>query len=487
MLEPLVRIAPTRAPGQRVGGATRIVPALCRSVEVLETGVRCRLGDARSSAGNEITSADVEWTLRYVLAANGPGKLVLGLAGVDIDRPLTVEDAKTFTINARSSTSVLAPAMALLAFSPLDSVEAVAHATEADPFAREWLASHSAGFGPYRVDELDPGRQVTLSVNPGYRGSSAFPPPSIPRIVHRAVPEARTRAGLLDSGQAQLVRAAEPDLVRALARSTEVIVERLPYNAQIALFLDTTSPPFDEPAVRRAIACAVDKGAFVRAVSYGQYRVANGITSPEKLPAQAEEGAEPCPRRDLERARRLLARAGGWRGTVPLVYAEPDSGPNAAAGARVLAADLAEAGITVEPTAAPEPERLFVDALRGELPLVLLAWGANVPDAGYALSAWFGGASPLNVSRFASPAADAALAEALRLPLDDPARNDLLRRVQRTVVASAAVVPRATLANQVVVHRTLCGVRPDPVDVVRWQLLSYCRSAQPARAGPDRR
>lgn len=474
VLEPLVRLVPRARRGGGDAAAPRLAPGLCRSVELLPAGVRCRLGDARSAAGNEVTSADVEWTLGYTLAAKGPGALALGLAGVDLARPVTVEDPKTFTINAASPTSALAPALALVWFSPLDSVEVRRHATEADPFAREWLASHSAGFGPYRVDAFDPGRQVDLSASPGYRGTRGFPPAAIPRVVHRAVPDAETRAGLLAAGQAQLARAAEPDVVRALDGSPTVTVERLPFNAQIVLFLDTATPPFDDPSVRRAIACAVDKGAFVRAVSYGQYAVANGITSVAKLPSQAEEGAEPCPRRDLERARRLLARAGGWDGVVPLAYTEPDSGPNAAAGARVIARDLAEAGIVVEATPADDPARFFGDALQGELPLFLLAWGSNVPDAGASLSAWFRGTSPLNLSRFASPAADAALAAALALPLGAPGRDELLRRFQRIYVSSAAAVPLATLSNQVVAHRSLCGVRADPVDVVRWQLLSYC-------------
>jgi ABC-type transport system substrate-binding protein len=262
--------------------------------------------------------------------------------------------------------------------------------------------------------------------------------------------------------------------VTALADAPEVTVARLPYDALVLLGLDTRSEAFDDVVVRTAVACALDRAQIARDVFGGVLEPAHAIVAPAKLPTQSEEGYDPCPARDLARARELRESSGRERVEAELLYAPGASGPLADLVAEAIRAAAAEASIELTPVVEQDAVQLLDRVRSRTAPAFLLAVGANLPDAAFQLASWFDTTSPFHVLGDVDPEASAALASARRKQLDDPTRDDDLRRFQRLVMESVAVVPVAYLVNVYAIHRSVCGFRSAPGDFVFWQYLSFC-------------
>ena len=78
---------------------------------------------------------------------------------------------------------------------PFDSTEAKKRATTADPWAKEWLKTNSAGFGHKQVEKHTAGEELILVRNPNYE-----PKPQIARVIIKIVPDSATRLALLKRG-----------------------------------------------------------------------------------------------------------------------------------------------------------------------------------------------------------------------------------------------------------------------------------------------
>jgi peptide/nickel transport system substrate-binding protein len=94
------------------------------------------------------------------------------------------------------------------------------------------------------------------------------------------------------------------------------------------LVLNTTRPPFDKPAVRRAVRLAVDRQALVDTVFLGY-----GVTGNDLFGAGGTYFAKDVqpPGRNLDEARKLLESAGAAGAEVVVRSAEAEDGDNASA------------------------------------------------------------------------------------------------------------------------------------------------------------
>ena len=79
-----------------------------------------------------------------------------------------------------------------------DSKLAKSHATSSDPWAKRWLKNHDAGFGPFKLADLSPGRHVVWVAHKEH----PFPP-KLDQITFRQVPESSSRLAMLMTGEAQ--------------------------------------------------------------------------------------------------------------------------------------------------------------------------------------------------------------------------------------------------------------------------------------------
>lgn len=164
--------------------------------------------------------------------------------------------------------------------------------------------------GPFRLVEYVENEHLVVERNDDYWGE----PAGLDRITFRFIPDDSTRALALQAGDVDLIQNVERALVPSLeAPGVEVV--RAPVGQVLVVYMALRAaegeeePVTSEPAVRQAIAHAINKDAFVEGVLGGEGEVVSTINPPEVLGEYADlvDRVE----HDPDEAARVLEEA-GW-------------------------------------------------------------------------------------------------------------------------------------------------------------------------------
>jgi peptide/nickel transport system substrate-binding protein len=198
------------------------------------------------------------------------------------------------------------------------------------------------GTGPFRIVSVDPQRRMVLERNEKYWRDG----PWLDRL------EVVNREGQMEAAingfrakQFDAVLNIDPRLVRQLEKEpdTEIVGATSGDHAVIVLPKHPGSP-FNDRRIRQALALAIDREAIVRVV-YGKN--AGWVGNDTHLVAADPNFAARPVRRDVARARKLLAEAGHPNGiTLPTLYYAPQW-PEMARYFQVMQQTVKEAGITL--------------------------------------------------------------------------------------------------------------------------------------------
>ena len=146
-----------------------------------------------------------------------------------------------------------------------DSVEAKKHATAKDPWASSWIATHSAGFGPWKVDSFDQGNQITMTENPGYTGKRG----NISKVIIKQVAGGADQSQLLQSGSVNYAAALTYPQFKALSTNPKVAVNPCASLSRDVLILNFHDPILAKPDVRKAISLAIDRDELIKGAYSG--------------------------------------------------------------------------------------------------------------------------------------------------------------------------------------------------------------------------
>ena len=311
------------------------------------------------------------------------------------------------------------------------------------------LAQAPVGTGPYRVVDGSEG-SIVLERFADYQGDL----PSIERIefvtgLDAAEALVAARQGDIDVIP-ELIRSHYPDQVETPAIASEFAALRLAPPVMRYLAVNTSRPPFDDPALRRAVSLAIDRSELVSRVYGG---LARPIASPV-WPGGPGHGVEvDAPERDVRRARALVlaARTNDAPVTIELLVQRPvKDDPELA----LVAGWLEEAGFAVTTrvgTAAVLDNRLG----KGDFDMVLVKWSGRAADDPCRLVTEGGDA---NHGRFASDEAAALCAE-----LADTWRYDerptLVTRLGQIMASELPVIPLTAPDPYGLVHRRVKNVQ----------------------------
>ena len=177
-----------------------------------------------------------------------------------------------------------------------------------------------------------------------------------PKVVHfdrvewNVIPDGATAAAALQRGEADWWEQPLFDLLPSLRQRNDLRIQTLETTGNIGLLrFNTLHPPFDNPAIRRALLPALDQSAFMQAVAGDQteyWRDRVGFFAPDTPMANDRGMAALTGPRSAETAHRRLAAA-GYKGE-PVVLLSPGDYPRIAALALVAADMLTRAGMTVD-------------------------------------------------------------------------------------------------------------------------------------------
>jgi peptide/nickel transport system substrate-binding protein len=181
----------------------------------------------------------------------------------------------------------------------------------AEKLGADGLKTHPVGTGPFRFKDYSPGEKVDLVANDTYfRGR-----PQLDAIEYRYMADLSSRELALRSGQLDLIYGqADDNWIDQMSSAPNVKVDVFGVGEVSSIYFNLTKPPFDNLAVRQAVASALNRDEFL--ALYGK-RAARKVYSPvpeafmagglsqEELAGQSLDYPY-----DPGRASRLLADAG---------------------------------------------------------------------------------------------------------------------------------------------------------------------------------
>ena len=435
---------------------SELVPDLAESWEVSDGGrvFTFKLRDGvKFHSGNPLTAADVKWSWDRAMGLKGnPSFLFEGVVSIEAPDDLTVvvtKDAPDPAFLAKSTFGV---------FSVLDSKTVTEHGGATGPDAdttdkaEEWLNQNSAGTGPFVLKSWVAETEVVVDKFADYWRGPAF----FDRVIYRNIPDTATQKLTLEAGGIDLAVELSSDQIASLKQNPEIKVVEGQGTDMFFLLCnanpDLTDGIMSDNLVRNAIRYALDYEGL-RALAGG-----SAITPATIVPFGflGAWGPDKAYKRDLEKAKALLAEAGYPDGfDIDMEYPTKftRAGIDFDIFAEKVQADLAEVGINV--TLKP-----------GELMTVL----ANYRDGAEGFSFWMWGADYYDVSdyleflpegivglraQWTDERADQTikdLRDAAKIEMDNAVRVELWDEIQAYLQTDSPFVPLIQ-PGAVVAHR----------------------------------
>jgi peptide/nickel transport system substrate-binding protein len=198
-----------------------------------------------------------------------------------------------------------------------------------------------AGTGPFEFVEWVKDSHLIIKRNDAYWNRQGGP--YLDRVRYRPIPDDVVKLQSLQSGEIDAMDYVQPRDVAAVKADKNLVVVDVPSLADFAYQLNLTRPPFNNKALRQAVAYALDLEQIVKGVWLNVGVPANGPIPPTSW--AYDKSIAPI-KRDLARAKAKLAEGGQADGftftmttnNIPINVQE----------AEVMQAQLAEAGITAK-------------------------------------------------------------------------------------------------------------------------------------------
>lgn len=288
-------------------------PAIAESINLADnTTVEVTLREGLTfHDGEALTAEDVKFSLNYVNEETA-GELAnitdpIGSIDVSNDRELVVNlDSPYAPISTRTFTTVPIIPQHIWKDIP-GSVDVEA--------AVDWPNPEPVGSGPLQVDEWRRGEQLVMSAFEDH-----YNPPAIPNFVRIPGSDKRSLTRAVEQGELDMMSVAISPTVANQLNSADGVETFSEQMFSTHMFIPNhRRPPFDDPAVRRALAHAVPKQDIVETVMGGA-----GTAPDAPIPPSLSAWYEPHPYEfDMEKARQTLEDAGyQWNSQGQIMYPE---------------------------------------------------------------------------------------------------------------------------------------------------------------------
>src|SRR4051794_38785810 len=280
-------------------------PELAEDMNVGDMSATFKLKkNAKFHDGTAVTAKDVKWSLDRAVSVGGFPTFQMSAGSLTKAEQFVVVDDNTVRVDFAKKDRLTIPDLAVIVPCIMNSGLVQKNATPQDPWGLEYTKQNIAGSGAYRVTNWTAGTEVVMERNDKWVGG---PAPKVRRIVWRIVPSAGNRRALLERGDADIsYDLPNKDFVE-LKDSGKLSIISTPYSNGIQYIgMNVKNPPFDNPKVREAVACALPYQKIMDAVLFGLAKPMFGGNG-------ATEVAWPQPHKyntDIAKAKALLTEAG---------------------------------------------------------------------------------------------------------------------------------------------------------------------------------
>jgi peptide/nickel transport system substrate-binding protein len=451
-----------------------ILPSLATSWSVSDDGLTYTFNlrdDVTFANGDPLTAGDVVFSFNRLKHVQGNPSFLAD----PIDQVEAVDNL-TVAITLVEPRSSFLTELAHTAFSVAndDEVKAAggtdAEDAAASDGAQEFFDQNSAGTGPYSLQSWTPQEETVMVRNPDYWGEQ----PYFDRVIVVNIPEAATQKIALKAGDIDLAVDLTADQVTQLEDDPNLSIYR-GQDSWIHFLLMNRDPeiggPVSDPAVALAIRYALDYDGYT---DLWTGSITPGSNMWPGLPGGF--GPDRAFKRDLDRARELLAEAGYPDGfEIELSY--PDityGGINLNSNAQKVQADLAEIGIAVE--LRPGELQVSLEEYRnGEQRFAYWPWSPQIFDPVDFLTFLPGGMVAGDRTNWSEDMVDQEILDLItqaRVESNPAVRDDVFEQLQTYAQESGAYAPFNLPAIQIVFQSDIEGYVWHPMWTVDVTLLS---------------
>ena len=288
--------------------ANKLVGDLARSWQVSSDGLVFTFQlspGVKFDNGNELTAEDAAFSLQRVVKLNKTPGFILtqfGWNADNVDKMIraTADHTLELTLPALQAPTFVLYCLSATVGCVVEKARVLANQANND-LGNEWLKTHSAGAGSYRLVEWQASDHIILEANP-----HAAVKPRIPRAVIRHVAEPASQLLLLQKGDADIAGNLNADQLKGITRNPDFGITKVDQLNSLYLGLNASLPQFQKIEVRQAIKWAIDYDAIADNITPNVWGVWQTF-----LPKGAPGSIPDRPfRKDVAKAKALLAAAG---------------------------------------------------------------------------------------------------------------------------------------------------------------------------------
>lgn len=358
--------------------------------------------DATWHDGSPVTAEDVKWSLDRAVAAKSLAPPQMSTGSITSVDQFKIVDPHTVTLTLDKPDRLALANLCVVYAIMINSKVARSHATADDPWAMEWMKTNTAAGGAYVVESHKPGEATILRRNEKWVGGEDGLP-FFRRIIIQTVPEAATRASLVERGDADLCIDLAASDIPTMEQSAKTKVDSIPQtNGFTHITMNTAVAPFDNAKVRQAVAAALPYEDMFHASIFGRGRklydagwtgTPPDVSFPQPMPNKT----------DPARAKQLLAEAGMPGGFSTSFAYSVGQAATAEPVASLLKEALGKVGIQVDVQKKPDAEFNTLEA-DGKMPFYTDGATAWLPYTYYFFYLYFTRDQRWNFSRWMNPA-----------------------------------------------------------------------------------
>ena len=320
------------------------------------------------------------------------------------------------------------------------------------------------GTGPFKFVEWIDNSHITLERNPNYFESDASGAklPYLDRIHIKIISEDSSRIAAMETGEVDGLESAPYQFVSRLRANDKLNVYTQVGGNYAHLTMQCSKPPFDNKKLRQAVAYAINREAYIKAVYFGEAIPAHGAISPPMSDFWDSEFSSGTNGQyyDAEKAKALVQESGYDGREITYVVASWGNGPRRA---QVLQAMLNAVGIKTK-LSLNESASWRKLTRSGEFELYDGAWSADLDPDETLYPEWHS-TGEWNRGKYNNPEFDAAV-EAARATIDVAKRRAAYDKAQQITAEDPPCAFIAHYNEFKVFAKYVKNFNPIPADLI---------------------
>ncbi len=330
---------------------------------------------------------------------------------------------------------------------------------------RNW-SRRPNGTGPYKLMEWRLGERIVLEANAKF---------------YLGAPKLREVNYLLSGGSAltrfennelDVAGISVNDIDRARDPKSDLnkVYKAWPQFSIAYIAFNTSVPPFDDRAVRRAMGLAIDRKRVAEVTFKNMLQPATGILMPQ-MPGYTPE--DKTLQYNLEAAKAELAKSKYAGKMPPIEITEVGAGAEAGIDTQAFLELWKQIGLNIS-IRQTDFATFLADQDAGRLQAFNAGWIMDYPDPEDILDVKFHSGSPLNDVGYKNPEVDRLL-DAARIEANPNRRLEIYREVEKKIVDDAAWLPLYFQQAHVVAKEAVKNWFEPPMVVPRLRFLELAR------------